>query len=304
MTESIFATKPVVAAAVLGAMWLLEGLVPMFEGRRRRVRHGASNVALGLANAVVVAFVFAAAMLAATEWARANSFGLLRWLGAEGVAAAAAGFLLIDLWQYAWHRMNHGLPILWRFHAVHHADRELEASSGLRFHTGEIVLSSVARLAVLPVLGVSIAHVLLYEAVLLPVILFHHANVRLPENVDRRLRWLLVTPRMHWVHHSRHQPETDSNYSSVFSLWDRVFGSFRLSRDPGALRLGLAGMDRREWATLAGMLAMPFKRRPRGPARRLGQPSAAARERAESGSEPGDAQPDSASGHRVRRPVP
>ena len=261
MTESMFSAKPAVAAVVLGLMWLLEGLIPMFEGRRDRLRHGTANIALGLANATVVAFVFAAATLTVTEWARENSFGALRWLGLEGVAAAAAGLVLIDLWQYVWHRMNHRVAFLWRFHAVHHADRDLDASSGLRFHTGEIVLSSVARLAALPVLGASIVHVLLYEAILLPVILFHHANVRLPENVDRRLRWLVVTPRMHWVHHSRRRAETDSNYSSVLSLWDRLFGSFRLSRDPGALRLGLPGMRKREWATLPGMLAMPFRRR-------------------------------------------
>lgn len=292
MTES-FAAKPVAAALVLGLMWLLEGLAPMFEGRRDRVRHGASNVALGLANAAVVALAFAAATVAATEWARENSFGALRWLGIQGAAAAAAGFVLIDLWQYFWHRMNHASSFLWRFHAVHHADRELEASSGLRFHTGEIVLSSVARLAVLPILGVSIAHVLLYEAVLLPVVLFHHANVRLPEDADRRLRWLVVTPRMHWVHHSRHQPETDSNYSSVFSLWDRLFGSFRLSRDPGALRLGLADMRKRDWATLPGMLAMPFRRR--GPARR---------EREEDAGRPGDERPGSPNGRPGQRPAP
>lgn len=278
MTESIFSAKPAVAAAVLGAMWVLEGLVPMFEGRRGRARHGAANVALGLANAAVVAFAFAAATLAATEWARENGFGVVRWLGMEGVAAAVGAFVLIDLWQYAWHRLNHRLPLLWRFHAVHHADRDLEASSGLRFHTGEIVLSSLARLAVLPLLGVSIVHVLLYEAVLLPVILFHHANIRLPEGVDRRLRWLVVTPRMHWVHHSRRRLETDSNYASVFSAWDRLFGSFRLSRDPGALRLGLAGMRKREWATLPGMLAMPFKRR---------RAAAGEREQDEDGAGPG-----------------
>ncbi len=269
MTESIFAAKPLAAAAILAVLWALEGLIPMFEGRRRRTRHGAANVALGLANAAVAGVVFAGATLAATAWARENSFGALHWLGLGGAAAAVAAFVLIDLWQYAWHRLNHRLPALWRFHAVHHADRDLEATSGLRFHTGEIVLSSAARLLVFPALGVSIGHVLLYEAVLLPVILFHHANVRMSEAFDRRLRWLVVTPRMHWVHHSRRRVETDSNYSSVFSAWDRVFGSFRLVGDPGGLRLGLDGTTARDWRSLPGMLAMPFRR---GAARTGGEP--------------------------------
>jgi len=222
MTDSLLAAKPVMAAVALGVMWLLEGLIPMFEGRRDRVRHDAPNVLLGVANAVVVAFVFAGATLVATEWSRANSFGVLHWLGIRGVWAFALGFVLFDMWQYLWHRLNHRVPLLWRFHAVHHADRELSASSGLRFHTGEIVLSSCVRLAVLPLLGMTVAQVLLYEAVLLPVILFHHGNVGVPARADRWLRWLIVTPWMHWVHHSDYQPETDSNFSSVFSFWDRI----------------------------------------------------------------------------------
>lgn len=261
MPDSVIAVKSVVAAAALGVMWLLEGMIPMFEGRRDRTRHGAANVLLGIINAAVVAFLFAGATLVATEWAGARSFGVLRWLGLEGLWALAAGFVLLDLWQYLWHRLNHRVPFLWRFHAVHHADRELDASSGLRFHTGEIVFSSLARLLVLPVLGMTVFQVLVYEAILLPVILFHHGNLRLSSRADRRLRWLLVTPWMHWVHHSEVRPETDSNYSSVLSVWDRIFGSFRLVRDPTQLNLGLEDATRTDWATLPGMLAMPFRRK-------------------------------------------
>ena len=261
MIDLLSTYKPVVATVALGVMWLLEGLIPMFEGRRERARHDASNVALGVANAAVASLIFAGATLVATEWARANSFGVLHWLGARGVWGFVLGFVILDLWQYFWHRLNHGIPFLWRFHAVHHADRDLGASSGLRFHTGEIVLSSVARLAILPLLGMTVGQVLVYEAVLLPIILFHHGNVGVPAAADRWLRWLIVTPWMHWVHHSDYQPETDSNYSSVFSFWDRIFRSFRLVGDPRALTLGLEDMKRGDWATLQGMLAMPFRKR-------------------------------------------
>ena len=262
MTDLLTTYKPVVATVALALMWLLEGLIPMFEGRSERARHDASNLALGILNAVVAALIFAGATLVATEWARANSFGVLHWLGIDGAWGFALGFVLFDMWQYFWHRLNHQVPFLWRFHAVHHADRELSASSGLRFHTGEIVLSSVARLAVLPLLGMTVGQVLVYEAVLLPVILFHHGNVGVPKRADRWLRWLIVTPWMHWVHHSDYQPETDSNFSSVFSFWDRIFGSFRLVADPRALTLGLDNVERRrEWGTLPGMVAMPFRRR-------------------------------------------
>jgi len=171
-----------------------------------------------------------------------------------------AGLLLFDAWMYAWHVLNHKLPLLWRFHAVHHADRELDTSSALRFHTGEIILSGCARLAVLPAIGLTIQQLLLYETMLLPVILFHHANVRIPKRLDEWIRAVIVTPRMHWVHHSRLRPETDSNYASVLSVWDRLFGTFRMRDDPGRIELGLdEDRDERQWRTLWGMLIRPFR---------------------------------------------
>jgi sterol desaturase/sphingolipid hydroxylase (fatty acid hydroxylase superfamily) len=262
VTELPALTKPLGAALGLAILWMLEGSIPMFEGRRGRGRHDASNIALGLLNAGVTALTFAAATLFVTEWARGREFGLLHLLALPGPVRLAVAIVIFDLWQYLWHRLNHRLPFLWRFHAVHHSDRDLDATTALRFHTGEIILSSTARLAVLPLLGLTVGEVLVYETILLPIVLFHHSNVRVPGGLDRCLRWLIVTPWMHWVHHSDFQPETDSNYSSVFSVWDRIFGSFRLRTEPRDLTLGLRGMERSEWATLRGMLVAPF--RPRG----------------------------------------
>jgi sterol desaturase/sphingolipid hydroxylase (fatty acid hydroxylase superfamily) len=169
--------------------------------------------------------------------------------------------LLFDCWQYWWHRINHRVPFLWRFHAVHHADAAMDATSGVRFHTLEIALSFAVRLLVLPLIGVTVPQLLLYEAMTLPIILFHHSNIRLPYRVDLALRWLIVTPWMHWVHHSRWQPETDSNYSSFLSVWDRIFGSFRLRERPQEIVQGLDGWEEREWRSLPGMLLAPFRRR-------------------------------------------
>ena len=260
LTDPVWWAKPGVAALGLGILWAIEGALPMFEARERRARHGAANLALGLGNAALVSLLFAAATLAVTTWAHEEGVGLLHWLALPTLWSAVLALVLFDLWQYVWHRLNHRIPFLWRFHAVHHADRDLDATSGFRFHTGEILLSAAARLAVLPVLGLTVHQVLLYETVLLPIILFHHSNVRVPARLDGALRWLIVTPWMHWVHHSDWQPETDSNYASVFSVWDRLFRSFRLREDPGTISLGLKGVEHREWATLAGMLAMPFRR--------------------------------------------
>lgn len=250
----------VAAAVALAALWTAEAIAPMFVGRRRRASHAGVNLALAGLNALV-AYAFAFAILFVTESAREHRFGLLHLFDLPMWLHGLLAIILFDCWQYWWHWMNHRVPFFWRFHSVHHADAELDASSGVRFHTGEIVLSFVVRLAVLPLIGMTLPELLLYEAITLPIILFHHSNIRLSGKVDRCLRWLIVTPWMHFVHHSRWRPETDSNYSSFLSIWDRLFRSFRLRERPQEIELGLEGWHRSEWRTVIGMLAGPFRRR-------------------------------------------
>lgn len=254
--------KPLAAAAMLALLWTLESLAPMFSARSHRMRHGAANLVLGALNAATAPVIFGAAMLFVTEWARQQPFGLLNWLALPAWVEWTLGLVLFDGWMYAWHRLSHRVKFLWRFHAVHHSDREMDVTSAVRFHTGEIVISSLARLAVLPLIGLTMPQLLVYEAILLPVILFHHANIRIPAGLDRGLRFVITTPWMHWVHHSRWQPETDSNFSSVLSIWDRLFGTFRLREDPGSIELGLDdGQEGGEWRSLMAMFAQPFRRR-------------------------------------------
>lgn len=258
--DELSQAKPVLIAAALALLWTLESVIPQFAGRQRRLSHYGHNLALGLLNAALVSVVFAAALVQAMQWSAARGVGLLHQVQAPGWVTWPLAILLLDLWMYLWHRLNHRVPLLWRLHSVHHSDAELDASSASRFHTGEIVLSSLARLVVLPVLGVTPAQLLSYELLLQPVILFHHSNVRVPARLDRALRAAIVTPRMHWVHHSRVRVETDSNFASVFSCWDRLFGSFRLREDPRTIALGLEGYEQQEWRSLAGMLRSPFRR--------------------------------------------
>lgn len=253
-------SRHAIAAGMLAVLWTAESVAPMFVGRARRVSHNATNLLLAAINSLV-AGAFAFAILGVTGWAAQNEFGLLNWLPLPPWAHWAGAIVLFDAWQYWWHRFNHRVPLLWRFHAAHHADAEMDASSGVRFHTVELVFSFLARLAVLPLLGVTLPQLLLYEAISLPVILFHHANLRLPRRVDRALRWLIVTPWMHYVHHSRWQPETDSNYSSFLSVWDRLFGSFRLREKPAEISLGLDDWQERDWRRLPGLLTAPFRRK-------------------------------------------
>jgi sterol desaturase/sphingolipid hydroxylase (fatty acid hydroxylase superfamily) len=251
----------VATALALALLWTAESLAPMYLGRRRRLSHGVANLALAALNAAV-AHGFAFAILEITERSRVYRVGVLHWLDLPVWLHAVLAIIAFDCWQYWWHRLNHRVPFLWRFHAVHHADAELDVTSGVRFHTIEIALSFVVRLVVAPLIGVTVPELLIYEALSLPIILFHHSNLRLPGRADRGLRWLIVTPWMHYVHHSRWQPETDSNYASFLSLWDRLFGSFRLRERPQEIRLGLERWEEGEWRPLRGMLLAPFRRLP------------------------------------------
>lgn len=233
-----------------------------------RARHGLRNLGLGLMNTVLNAALCVGLWWAVARWADAHSFGVLHWLPLPGWARLVGTFLLADFWLYLWHRLNHRSPFLWRFHRVHHSDAQMDVTTANRFHVGEIVMSCVLRIPVIALAGLRLEELAIYEAVMFAVVQLHHANVNLTEPVDRALRLLVVTPYMHKLHHSNWRPEMDSNYSSVFSFWDRIFGSFRLRDDPRTLVFGLSELSAPEDHTLRGLLAMPFKGRARGDAGR------------------------------------
>jgi sterol desaturase/sphingolipid hydroxylase (fatty acid hydroxylase superfamily) len=251
--------KPILIAAVLGLLLVLEGAYPMFKSTYGKLKHDSANMALGVMNAVIAGFLFASLVLMVTNLAAEHQFGVLNWLEFPPMIEFFIGLMLFDCWQYWWHRINHSIPFFWRFHAVHHSDAAMDASSAVRFHTVEILYSSVLRLMVLPLIGLSIEHLLVYELILLPIILFHHSNIAIPAKLDKVLRIFIVTPRIHWVHHSHIREETDSNYASLLSVWDRLFGSFRLRDDPQNIRLGLGdAFDNSRWDKLDGMLKQPL----------------------------------------------
>jgi len=250
-------------AALLGLvlLLLLEGAHPFFElfrERKERGRHLARNLVLGAANSVIVAVVFAGLWVAAAAYAEANGWGLLRLTELPVWLHAVLAFLVLDVWTYAWHRMNHRVPFLWRFHRVHHSDAQMDVTTASRFHTGEIVLSSALRIPLILALGVTAWELVLYETMMFAVVQFHHANVALPARVEAVVNKLIVTPAMHKVHHSRWQPETDSNYSAMLSVWDRLFRSFRRREALHEVELGLAEFDDDVHQSIGGMLRTPL----------------------------------------------
>ena len=251
-----------IAFLVLLLAW--ESLAPFgsyFVGKPgERLLHGTKNLALGILNALLIGLIFVALWWTTAEWAQASQFGLLNWLRMPSWTRLAAAFLLFDAWMYFWHRMNHRIPFLWRFHRMHHSDPRMDVTTASRFHLGEIFFSSVLRIPVIALLGLQLWELALYEAAMFSVVQMHHANIAMPPWLDRSLRTLIVTPFMHKVHHSRWQPETDSNYSSLFSFWDRLFRSFRLREDPHTLEFGLDEFDPPEHQTFVGLMTTPIKR--------------------------------------------
>jgi sterol desaturase/sphingolipid hydroxylase (fatty acid hydroxylase superfamily) len=167
-------------------------------------------------------------------------------------------FLLVDIWTYWWHRVNHIIPFLWRFHRMHHSDPEMDVTTATRFHVGEIIFSSVIKLGLIPLIGIPIGVLILYDVVQLPIISFHHANIRLTQGLDKFMRYIIVTPFMHKVHHSRTKVETDSNFSSTFSVWDRLFRSYVEKHNYREIRFGLDGYDVEDRQSVKGLLSTPL----------------------------------------------
>ena len=133
--------------------------------------------------------------------------------------------IIVDVFLYWWHRLNHEIPFLWRFHHVHHLDETLDISSGVRFHFGEVILSALVRSLFIILFNISLVNLLLIEAIILISSIFHHSNIDLPKKFEKYLSYIIVTPSIHWVHHHKRQSETDANYSTIFSWWDKIFNS-------------------------------------------------------------------------------
>jgi sterol desaturase/sphingolipid hydroxylase (fatty acid hydroxylase superfamily) len=191
-----------------------------------------------------------------TAWAGQFEVGLRPgwWSGTPGLVL---NLVLLDLWIYWWHRANHVVPLLWRFHQVHHLDQTLDTSSALRFHFGEVLLSALVRAVVIILLDMPLGSVLLFEGLVLAGALFHHSDARLPRHLERALATVIITPSLHWVHHHALRADTDSNYGTVLSFWDRLFGSRSATARWPAMPIGVEGArDRR----LIALLAAPFRR--------------------------------------------
>ncbi len=251
--------KPIIIIAVLVLIFTLEEFIPHMLGRRLRIRHALPHVLTAVINGLLTRFFIVGMTMQVTGWAQTYSLGLVRMAELPAAARLIVVFLLFDIWMYYWHMANHRFSFFWRFHRAHHSDIEMDTTTALRFHPGELLLSSFIRLPVLILIGMSFGELVLFEVILNISTLFHHSNLALPEAGDRLLRVLIVTPNMHRVHHSVERDETDSNYTSILSLWDRLAGTFRMREDTRTITLGLPSYREEKYQRLWGFLITPLQ---------------------------------------------
>jgi sterol desaturase/sphingolipid hydroxylase (fatty acid hydroxylase superfamily) len=262
LPEFVATLKAIIGGAVAGVflvLVILETRFPLREAKRSKLNRFVINVAvsgLALACGAVVVLPIALKLL---ERSSEIPFGLLRVVSLAPAAEFVVGFLLLDVSFYYWHRANHSFPLLWRFHNVHHVDPDLDVSTSFRFHFGEVLYSVPFRALQVSLLGVSFSTFLIYELFFQCATLFHHSNVRLPIELERPLNRIIVTPRMHGIHHSIAKDETNSNYSVIFSWWDVLHRTLRLNIKQADIVIGVpAYLDAKDNGFMA-LLVLPFR---------------------------------------------
>lgn len=243
-------------AAALGVGLALEALAP----HARLARPWRTNLGLWGIDALLMRVVCGACGFVLAAWCTAHGVGVLPALALPAWLGAALGVLALDAVSYAWHRANHRVRWLWRFHRVHHGDRAFQVTTALRFHPGELLLALPVRLAAIAALGVSSEGVLAFELVFGAMNLLEHGNFDLPRWLERPLARALVVPALHRLHHARELDDLNSNYGTILSLWDRALGTLRPSDSGRRHETGLPGAAGEREASLGEALRAPFAR--------------------------------------------
>lgn len=249
-----------VISGIFCLLFLFERAFPLRRRNRSIVARLLVNLAMSAFAFQVAAMVVRPAAMGALNWSVEKPFGLAHFLYLPAAAQFTLSFLWMDLTFYWWHIANHRIPFLWRFHNVHHIDPDLDVSTGFRFHFGEVAMSAAFRAVQVAAIGISAPAFAAYEIVFQANTLFHHSNVRLPIHLERLLNKLLVTPRMHGIHHSQVQRETNSNYGVVFPWWDRLHRTLGLNVPQSEIKVGVPGYSRPDDNRFINALLMPFRK--------------------------------------------
>jgi sterol desaturase/sphingolipid hydroxylase (fatty acid hydroxylase superfamily) len=239
--------------------WLLEGYYPLFKFSYKRLRHAGVNLVF-LGTTLALNILFGLVTIKASAWTEDHAFGLFHWVPMGLGFQIVLGLLLGDLFsQYIPHFLMHKVKWMWKFHMVHHSDTHVDVTTGTRHHPGEWLFRESFMILGIFVMGMPAWLYFLYRSVSALFTHFNHANIVVPEWLDRPISWIFVSPNMHKVHHHFERPFTDTNYANIFSLWDRLFGTFAYA-DPRTLRYGLDVLEGKPDEDLAYQFKIPFNR--------------------------------------------
>ena len=248
-----------IVGAVIAGLFLAERLAPLRVSRLPILGRLLVNAAVSAMAYAVAAALVRPSATATLEWASSERLGLLALAPSSALLQFVLALLAMDLTFYWWHVANHRIPFLWRFHNVHHIDPDLDVTTAFRFHPGEVAFSAAFRIVQVTVIGLSAPMFAAYELAFQANTAFHHSNVRLPIRLERLLNLVLVTPRMHGIHHSQVRDETNSNYSVVFSWWDRLHRTIGLNVPQSAITIGVPAYGRDD-NRFGHALLLPFLR--------------------------------------------
>lgn len=249
-------------AGVVGVLIFLalERFYPFRKARLSRWQRWLINFSLSFCNILLVDQLFVRILIPADIFAHPSRWTLFDQFHLNNsLLRVATAIVALDLVMYFWHRLNHGIPLLWRFHRVHHTDLEVDVSSGVRFHFGEVTVGTMITYSLMLTLGATILETRLAQAVLIVMTEFGHSNIKLWRRFENFFWCFFVTPSMHRVHHSNFKAETDSNYGTIFSFWDRLFGTINRTANADGLVFGLTEFKDPTELTLPKLLSLPFR---------------------------------------------
>lgn len=239
--------------------WILEGIVPLFSVKYKKWRHALPNLFFTLTT-IIFNFPLAFLLLKTSDWTVENNFGIINWLPEMPLwLYVVLGLMLLDLiGAYTAHLVEHKVKPLWMVHLVHHSDHNVDTTTANRHHPLESLIRYLFTLLGVFVVGAPIGLIMLYQSISVVLSQFNHANIRLPRKIDNALSWFIVSPDMHKVHHHFVLPYTDSNYGNIFSIWDRIFGTY-MKLDPDKITYGVDTFpDEKENSSILGLLKQPF----------------------------------------------
>lgn len=239
---------------------ILELWIPYRENTVSKPKRWVHNLSLTLCNSILLNLIFSVPILATATYTEVNKLGVLHLVQMPGWLRILVTIVIMDFVLYVWHLLNHEMPFLWRFHRVHHSDLNMDVSSATRFHFGELAISAIIKISLIFFLGASFKGVLIFESALVLCAQFQHSSLRIPWWFEKIFLILFVPPSMHRIHHSVIIRERDTNYGTIYSLWDRFLGTLLMNVDQGKIRIGVGAYQSPDKLNLYRLLLMPFTR--------------------------------------------